>query len=42
MKKRRPTNVVKVALTSKMARTIWAVLAHGRPYRNDYVSVKLA
>jgi transposase len=30
MKKRRPLNVVVVALANKMARTIWAVLAHGR------------
>ncbi|CAG4926891.1 IS110 family transposase ISBcen5 [Paraburkholderia gardini] len=42
MKKRRPTNVVIVALANKMARTIWAVLAHDRPYRKDYVSVKPA
>lgn len=40
MKKRRPTNVVVVALANKMARTIWAVLAHDQPYRKDYVSVK--
>ncbi|WP_247422296.1 IS110 family transposase [Ralstonia pseudosolanacearum] len=40
IKKRRPTNVVIVALANKMARTIWAVLAHDRPYRKDYVSVK--
>jgi transposase len=40
MKKRRPTNVVIVALANKTARTIWAVLAHDRPYRKDYVSVK--
>ncbi|WP_168788343.1 IS110 family transposase [Paraburkholderia aromaticivorans] len=42
MKKRRPKNVVIVALANKMARTIWAVLAHDRPYRKDYVSVKPA
>lgn len=42
MKKRRPTNVVVVAIANKMARTIWAVLAHDRPYRKDYVSVKPA
>ena len=42
MQKRRPTNVVIVALANKMARMIWAVLAHGRPYRKDYVSVKPA
>jgi transposase len=33
MKKRRPPNVVVVALANKMARTIWAVLAHGRAYQ---------
>jgi transposase len=42
MKKRRPTNVVIVALANKMARTIWAVLAHDRAYQKDYVSVKPA
>ncbi|MEM5318609.1 IS110 family transposase [Paraburkholderia sp. JHI869] len=42
LKKRRPKNVVIVALANKMARTIWAVLAHDRPYRKDYVSVKPA
>ncbi|WP_415873834.1 IS110 family transposase [Burkholderia ubonensis] len=42
MNKRRPTNVVIVALANKMARTIWAVLAHDRPYRKDYVSAKPA
>lgn len=34
--KRRPINVVSVALANKMARKIWAVLAHGRPYQRDY------
>ncbi|PRG49159.1 hypothetical protein C6V06_24440 [Burkholderia gladioli] len=29
-----------VALANKMARTIWAVLAHDRPYQKGYVSVK--
>ncbi|KVU41505.1 transposase [Burkholderia ubonensis] len=42
MKQRRPMNVVIVALANKMARMIWAVLAHESPYRNDYVSVKPA
>jgi len=42
MQKRRPKNVVIVALANKMARTIWAVLAHERSYQNDYVSVKPA
>jgi transposase len=40
MKKRRPPNVVIVALANRMARTIWAVLAHDRPYQKRYVSVK--
>jgi len=40
--KRRPKNVVIVALANKMARTIWAMLAHDRPYQKDYVSVKPA
>jgi len=30
---RRPTNVVAVALANKMARIIWALLAHGRTYQ---------
>jgi transposase len=42
MKKRRPLNVVVVALANKIARTIWAVLAHDRPYKTGYVSVKPA
>ena len=29
---RRPSNVVVVALANKMARTIWALLAHGRTF----------
>ncbi|MFL9944313.1 IS110 family RNA-guided transposase [Paraburkholderia graminis] len=40
LKKRRPLNVVVVALANKIARTIWAVLAHGRSYERDHVSVK--
>ncbi|MBG0881230.1 IS110 family transposase [Burkholderia sp. 9775_39] len=40
MKTRRPSNVVVVALANKMARTIWAMLAHDRPYEKGYVSVK--
>ena len=41
MLKRRPKNVVIVALANKMARTIWAVLAHERLYEKEHVSVKL-
>jgi transposase len=40
--KRRPPNVVIVALANKMARTIWAILAHNQPYQKGYVSVKPA
>jgi transposase len=42
LQKRRPSNVVTVALANKMARTIWAVLAHDRQYQKDYISVKSA
>jgi transposase len=36
--KRRPKNVVVVAMANKMARTIWALLAHERAYQSGYVS----
>jgi len=39
---RRPPNVVIVALANKMARTIWAILAHDRRYERGYVSTKAA
>ncbi len=39
---RRPANVAAVALANKMARTVWAILAHGQAYQKDYVSVKPA
>ncbi|MDR6208026.1 IS110 family transposase [Paraburkholderia graminis] len=42
LKKRRSWNVVIVALANKMARIIWAVLAHDRPYQRGYVSAKPA
>ncbi|MEX3901692.1 IS110 family transposase [Paraburkholderia sp. BR10954] len=38
--KRRPPNVVLVALANKIARTIWAILAHDRNYEKDFVSAK--
>ena len=38
--KRRPPNVVAVAMANKTARTIWALLAHDRAYERDYVSMK--
>ncbi|WP_250488330.1 MULTISPECIES: IS110 family transposase [unclassified Caballeronia] len=42
IRKRRPYNVVVTALANKMARTIWAVLAHDRPYQREFVSAKPA
>jgi transposase len=42
MKKRRPSKVVVVALANKRARTIWAVLTHGRAYQKEYVSARPA
>ena len=38
--KRRPFNVVIVALANKIARTIWALLAHDRQYGREHVSSK--
>jgi len=35
---RRPKNVTVVALANKMARTIWALLAHERSFQTGYVS----
>lgn len=39
---RRPANVVTVALANKMARTIWALLAHDRKYDKDHISTRTA
>ena len=36
---RRPLNVAVVALANKMARTIWALLAHDRTYQRGYVAL---
>jgi transposase len=35
---RRPLNVVAVALANKMARTAWALVAHGREYHREWKS----
>ena len=40
IRKRRPDNVVTVALANKMARTIWALLAHDRLYESAHVSIR--
>jgi transposase len=39
---RRLPNVVVVALANKMARMIWAVLAHGRTYQPGHINAKPA
>lgn len=38
LRQRRPLNVAVVALANKMARTIWAMLAHERTYQKEFVS----
>lgn len=38
LRQRRPLNVAVVALAHKMARTIWALLAHERTYQKGFVS----
>ena len=40
LKGRRPTNVVVVAMANKIARTAWALIAHGRTYAGDWKSSK--
>lgn len=40
LKQRRPLNVVIVALANKLARIIWAVLAHQQPYRVNHECTK--
>lgn len=40
--KRRPYNVVVAAVANKLARTIWAVLAKGKPYNPDAFSAVAA
>lgn len=39
--KRRNKNVAAVALANKNARIVWALLAHDREFRSDYVSTKV-
>lgn len=40
LKKRRPTGVAIVAMANKLARTIWAIAAHGRAYDKNHVSIR--
>jgi len=39
---RRHPNVAAVALANKNVRTVWALLAHGRDFRLDYVPARTA
>jgi transposase len=39
---RRHPNIAAVALANKNVRTVWALLAHGREFRADYVPVRMA
>jgi len=39
---RRHPNIAAVALANKNVRTVWALLAHGREFRPDYVGPRLA
>ena len=39
---RRHKNVAAVALANKNARTVWALLVHGRDYRPDYMPTPAA
>lgn len=41
LRKRRPANVAIVALANKMARTIWALLAHDRRYEPDHAGTRM-
>jgi transposase len=38
---RRHTNIAAVALANKNVRTVWALLAHGRTFQADYVSIRV-
>jgi len=39
---RRHPNIAAVALANKNVRTVWALLAHGREFRADYVPTRMA
>jgi transposase len=40
--KRRHPNIAAVALANKNVRTVWALLAHGREFKADYVATHMA
>ncbi|HAX3258669.1 IS110 family RNA-guided transposase [Escherichia albertii] len=40
LKKRRPASVAIVAMANKLARTVWAIAAHGRKYDKNRVSIR--
>ncbi|EKH4131478.1 IS110 family transposase, partial [Escherichia coli] len=40
LKKRRPTSVAIVAMANKLARTVWAIAAHGSKYDKNHVSIR--
>jgi transposase len=42
LQKRRPPNLAAVALANKMARTIWAILTHDRPYDPAHLTERAA
>jgi transposase len=39
---RRHPNIAAVALANKNVRTVWALLAHGREFKADYVPIRMA
>jgi transposase len=39
--KRRHPNIAAVALANKNVRTVWAMLAHGREFKADYVPIRM-
>ncbi len=40
LKKHRPASVAIVAMANKLARTVWAIAAHGRKYDKNHVSIR--